>query len=187
MLSSAPLSQATRRALLVWAALGLQSCATRPRPAGDGAATQASDGRAALPPGARPTTPRPPSPLTAESRWLQSWFRGTPVQIVQQGDGPLAIEVPREHCFDPGRPQIRPALAAVLDKLAESLRRLPQARVVQMAAPADAGGGAALAQQRAHQLRLRLLARGIAPTRLLAGTVSAGAAVQLRVELDDAA
>lgn len=187
MLSSAHLHQATRRALLVGAALGLQACATRPRPAGDGTAPPAADGRAALPPGARPASPRPPSPLAAERQWLQSWFRGTPVQIAQQGEGPLAIEVPREHCFDPGRPQIKPALGAVLDKLAESLRRLPQARVVQLAAPADAGGSTALAQQRAHQLRLRLLARGIAPTRLLASSVSAGAAVQLRVELDVAA
>lgn len=178
MNSSAPSPQATRRALLVLAALGLQACATRP---------PSAEGRGTEPPAtARPTPTRPPSPLAAERQWLQSWFRGTPVQITQQGDGPLAIEVPREHCFEPGRAQIRPALAAVLDKLAESLRRLPQARLAQVAAPLDPGGTAALAQQRAHQLRLRLLTRGIAPTRLHAGSVSTAAAVQLRIELDDA-
>lgn len=166
----------TRRTLLVLTALGLQACASRP---------SNPETRTASPPPARPAPARPPSPLAAERQWLQSWFRGTPVQVSQSGSGALAVDVPREHSFEPGRHQVKPALGAVLDKLAESLRRLPRARVVQVAAPADADGGTALAQQRAHQVRLHLLARGIAPTRLNAGSVSAGSGVQLRVDVDD--
>jgi outer membrane protein OmpA-like peptidoglycan-associated protein len=75
----------------------------------------------------------PPTPgqaggaLSVEQAWLEDWFRGTPVRITRASVAELLIDVPREFCFDPGRDAVKPTLAAVLDKLAESLRRMPAA------------------------------------------------------------
>ncbi|MBA4178237.1 MAG: hypothetical protein C0505_17025 [Leptothrix sp. (in: Bacteria)] len=129
--------------------------------------------------------------LAIEQRWLQDWFRGTPVRIALRGDGVLAVEVPREFCFDSGRSQIKPALAAVLDKVAESLRRRPTTRLTLLAAPADPAGpstspaanpaSATLAQQRAAGVQRHLRDRGIALARLGEPTADGAAAVQLRI------
>ena len=54
-----------------------------------------------------------PAALAAERKWLQSLFAGTPVRVVQTRDGPLAVEVPREFCFEPGHSEIKPPLAAL--------------------------------------------------------------------------
>jgi outer membrane protein OmpA-like peptidoglycan-associated protein len=149
------------------------------------------------PPGPAPApapapAPGPPTPdqraalpaqLAVEQKWLSSWFKGTPVRIRQLDDGALTIEVPREFCFDPGRSTVKPALAAVLDKTAESLRRLPQAEVALIAAPADESGNAApLAVQRATQVREHLRTRGVQTTRLAKPAVASTAAVQLRID-----
>lgn len=149
----------------------------------------------APPPSGRPpvstTTPAPaaaPEPvrrdaLEAERRWLQQWFDGTPVVIAQPQREALAVEVPREFCFDAGRAEVKPPLKAVLDKLAQSLRRVPQARVQLVAAPADAGGDAALARQRATRVREHLRSRGVPADRLGEGRATTVAMVQLRVQL----
>jgi outer membrane protein OmpA-like peptidoglycan-associated protein len=190
-----PLRGAALSAALLAAVLGLQACSTAPR---GGVAPPASPAPAGAPATASTTAPTssatnaqtvapaaPPATLATERQWLQSWFAGTPVQISQRGDGPLAVSVPREFCFDAGRSTIKPALAAVLDKVAESLRRVPQARLQQLAAPADAGAaaGAALAVQRAAQLRARLLSRGVQVAQLTEPTAAADAAVLIQVAL----
>ncbi|MBK1714817.1 hypothetical protein [Rubrivivax gelatinosus] len=126
---------------------------------------------------ARPAAP----PLVVERQWLQSWFGGTPVVIAQQGAGPVALEVPLEFSFQAGRREVKPPLAAVLDKLAEALRRQPQLTLA-LAAPADAGGDAALAAQRAGALRSYLLERGASSAQLGAPQPAAGRAVKLRLE-----
>lgn len=123
-----------------------------------------------------------PAALATERQWLQSWFQGTPVLIAQRSDGALTVEVPREFCFDAGRSTLRPALAAVLDKVAESLRRTPLARLALLAAPDDPAGTAALAVQRATQMQKHLLARGVSASRLGKPTATAVAAAQLRIE-----
>ena len=114
--------------------------------------------------------PGPPTPeqrtgaveaLVVERQWLESWFKGTPVRIAQRPDGAIDIDVPREFCFDAGSSAVKPALAAVLDKLAESLRRVPLARVPLIAAPADAATAPSLALQRAQQVRDGLRSRGV--------------------------
>lgn len=127
--------------------------------------------------------PRTP-PLVVERQWLQSWFTGTPVRIVQQGSGPVAIEVPQAFCFDGGRSSVKPPLAAVLDKLALSLRRTPTARLQLLAAPGDGPAATAeLALQRAAQMRSHLLSRGVHAGQLGPPTATKVAAAQLRMEL----
>jgi outer membrane protein OmpA-like peptidoglycan-associated protein len=98
-----------------------------------------------------------PAALAVERQWLQSWFQGTPVLIGQGDDGALSVDVPREFCFDPGRSSVKPALAAVLNKVAESLRRVPQRVVeglrivVHALAPTSARGAWALGSQMVAQ------------------------------------
>ncbi len=131
------------------------------------------------------TTPEQRSALAAnlaiERQWLDSWFRGTPVRIVQRDDGVLAVDVPREFCFDRGSSNVKPALAAVLDKVAESLRRRPQAMLILLAAPDDRAGATPLALQRAMRVQKHLRDRGVPATRLGPPTAATAAAVQLRL------
>ena len=139
------------------------------------------------PPPAReaPAVPAPPRPgaLAVERQWLQSWFKGTPVRIEQRSTSAFEIEVPLAYCFGAGRSEIEPPLAAVLDKLAQSLQRKPEMRVDTLAAPGDAAGPPALAQQRADSVRKHLLARGVSSRRLSAPSATPAPAVQLRVGL----
>ena len=53
--------------------------------------------------------------LSTERQWLQQWFKDTPVQIAQQGDA-VSVDLPREFAFDTARSQVKPPLAAVLDR-----------------------------------------------------------------------
>ncbi|MDO9094255.1 MAG: hypothetical protein Q7U99_16660 [Rubrivivax sp.] len=178
---------------------GLQGCATSPAPAPAPASRAPGGTTATLPPAGAGRTPgssgtapmavpapapAPASnPLAAEREWLRSWFDGTPVQIEQRGEGPLNIDVPREFCFDAGSSRVLPALAAVLDKVAESLRRTPQAQLQTVAAPGDSAATSPLAMQRARQVRARLLSRGVASVQMPPATVTAQAAVQLQLTL----
>jgi outer membrane protein OmpA-like peptidoglycan-associated protein len=151
----------------------LAGCASPPAPSQPGVPRPAADAG---------TPPRPLS-LESERHWLQSWFAGTPVQIALRSDGALAVEVPREFCFDAGRSAVKPALAAVLDKVAESLRRQRTARLTLLAAPGDPAPNAGLARQRAEQVRTHLRGRGVPESRLAASSNAVAAAVQLRLEL----
>lgn len=135
------------------------------------------------PPAPADSPPAAATPLAIERRWLQQWFEGTPVRIGQDADGSLAVEVPREFCFDPGRSAVKPALAAVLDKVAESLRRVSQAKLVLVAAPPDADAAPPLALQRAAAMRRHLMTRGVLASRIAAATASDTTAVRLRMDL----
>jgi outer membrane protein OmpA-like peptidoglycan-associated protein len=177
--------------LCLLAVLALCGCASgpAPTPSSASAATPFSVAPAA-PQG--PAAPPPPtaaqqktataSMLAVERQWLASWFKGTPVVIAQQQDGAVVVDVPREFCFDKGRDAVKPALAAVLDKVAESLRRTASAELHLIAAPADASGAQGLALQRGTRVYDYLRTRGVAPARLTKPTVSPGNAVQLRIE-----
>lgn len=148
-----------------------------------GAAPASTSAPGAAPPPAAEPDPPPaagrPTPLMIERQWLQSWFKGTPVRIAQRGDGPLAVEVPVAFCFEAGAARVEPPLAALLDKVAESLRRVPQARLDTLAAPADAGASAGLALRRGDAVRRYLAARGV-PGRQL-GPPTAGTTPVLRL------
>ena len=174
-----------RRAWLMATAMALYGCASGPRSPAQGSTVGRDVPRNA---------PQRPHPLAVERDWLRSWFEGTPVTIAQRDDGPLSIEVPLAFSFAPNRSAVKPALAAVLDKLAQSLRRTG-ALLPGLAAPPDAGGPPALALQRAGALRAYLLARGVpvaqlgtpaaapAATPAAAPAATPAAAVQLRVEM----
>jgi outer membrane protein OmpA-like peptidoglycan-associated protein len=177
-----------RRVALLAAVLALGACATHPRPgAGDPPAAPVPQPATAPPPAPEAVAPvAPPGPASAlhtESQWLQSWFDGTPVVISQSGDGPLAVSVPLAFCFDTGARTVKPPLAAVLDKVAESLRRHPRARLVLVAAPGDGAGASPLALQRATQVRAQLRLRGVRELQLGSPTAATAAAVQLRMVL----
>ncbi len=164
----------TAAAAAAAAVLALQGCAgiaTAPSAASGGAAT------------AKPPPPARPAALAVERQWLQSWFAGTPVRIEQLSTRAFGIEVPREFSFDRGRSQIKPPLAAVLDKLAQSLQRKAALRVELIAAPGDGAGAAALAQRRAASVRQHLMSRGVAGSRLAEPEVAGSADVQLRIGL----
>lgn len=121
------------------------------------------------------------SALITEQRWLEEWFRGTPVVIARADSSTLAVDVPLAHSFDTGSNRVKPALGAVLDRVATSLHRQPAMRV-SIAAPADTNGAARLADGRAQKVRERLVSRGVAATRVTIGdTVAAGGAVQMRI------
>lgn len=123
-----------------------------------------------------------PEALAVERQWLGSWFKGTPVRIGQRNDGAVTVDVPREFCFDRGRSSVEPALAAVLDKVAASLRRVPLAHLTLLAAPDDAAGSAQLALQRAAEVHKYLRSRGVSAARLGKPSAATAAAVQLRME-----
>jgi outer membrane protein OmpA-like peptidoglycan-associated protein len=123
--------------------------------------------------------------IKVERQWLESWFKDTPVRIVSPSPTTLEVEVPREFSFDPSRQAVKPPLAAVLDKLAESLRRNPQLRVDGLAAPGDTANpqrsDRALAIRRAGQVQTHLRQRGVASTRVSSATVSDSPVVSLRL------
>jgi outer membrane protein OmpA-like peptidoglycan-associated protein len=152
-----------------------------------GACTSTQSPSSQQPSGAAPT-PTPdqraavPAQMDVERQWLSAWFKGTPVRIRQVDDGAVAIEVPREFCFDPGKSAVKPALGAVLYKMTQSLHRLALANVTLIAAPADAQGSPDLALKRAAQVHEHLRAAGVRPERLGKPSVASAPAVQLRME-----
>ena len=155
--------------LMFVVALGVCACSSVPPPVPAGPVT--ADQRTAV-----------ASALTVERQWLGSWFKGTPVAIGQRNDGAVTIDVPREFCFERGQSSVKPALAAVLDKVAESLRRVPQAGLPLLAAPDDAIGTTPLALQRAARMQEQLRSRGVPAIRLGKPSATSAAAVQLRME-----
>ncbi len=136
------------------AAASVTAPAPNATPAGSGAAPQ-------------PAAPLPPAgtPLAMEQRFLEGWFRGTPVVIATQPPTTLQLDVPLMYSFAAGKTDVHPALGKVIDKVAESLLRHPGARVT-ITASGDAGGGAALAQARTQRLRDSLGVKGVSATRV---------------------
>ena len=125
-----------------------------------------------------------PAELVVERQWLQSWFVGTPVTIMLRGTQSMTIDVPRQHCFDTGSTRIRPALAAVLDKLAQSMRRLPYSHLTMIAAPEDGGASKrSLALQRATRIQRQMRSIGVPAAKLGRPSVTTADAVQLRIDV----
>jgi len=133
----------------------------------------------------RPGTPgaSPATPLATEQRFLEDWFRGTPVVIAAQPPTALQLDVPLANSFDAGKADVKPALNAVLDRVAQSLLRHAGARIT-VTVSADAAGPATLAQARAQRVRDSLAAKGIAATRVsLIESARGGSPVQLRLSM----
>ena len=123
-----------------------------------------------------------PAHLAAERQWLSQWFKGTPVKNRQVDENAITIDVPREFCFDQGASKVKPALGAVLDKMTQSLQRVPIAQVTLIAAPGDAQGTSELALKRAAQVQQHLRNAGVRADRLGKPSVASAPAVQLRME-----
>ena len=174
--------------LLLVVALSLCGCASTP-PSSSSTSSPPSPATIAAQGPAASTPPTPAqqrtaaaSTLAVERQWLASWFKGTPVVVAQRPDGAVVVDVPREFCFDPGHDAVKPALAAVLDKVAQSLRRTPIAELHLIAAPNDASGSATLGVQRATRVYDYLRAHGVPAARRAKPSAASGAAVQLRME-----
>jgi outer membrane protein OmpA-like peptidoglycan-associated protein len=127
----------------------------------------------------------PAQPLQGEQRWLEDWFRGTPVVIVGEAQGSLRIEVPLRNSFDAGRVEIKPPLDAVLVRVATSMRRQPTA-VVHLIAPRDAQGESSLSLDRGDKVSDRLVSLGIAPQRIASVLVGGPTVMQMRLALPGA-
>lgn len=123
---------------------------------------------------------RPASPLAGLHERMASAMRGTPVDVEMSGSDLVLVSVPLQHSFDAGRAAVRPALAAVLDRLAGELRTLPEASLA-VAGPADQRGSALLAQDRAAATRDWLVSRGVAATRFGRPGRSSESAVEIRI------
>ena len=96
-------------------------------------------------------------------------------------DGRLRVAVPLEFSFERRRSAVRPALAAVLDRVAPGLRETP-AFVLRIGAPADEGGGGGnLAQDRAAAVRDYLVAKGVPRPRIVGTSREAEPRVELLV------
>ncbi len=118
-----------------------------------------------------PTVPQAAPPvLAAERHWLEELFRDTPVTVSAAPDAGVRVEVPLKYAFDTGKDQVKPPLAAVLDKVATSLHRQPRAQL-RVSAPAGA---------RAENVRQQMLKRGV-PASRIAPLVARGDAVELQL------
>jgi hypothetical protein len=105
---------------------------------------------------------------------LKSLFAGTPVQILDEADGAVLLSVPLAYAFDGAGSVAKPPVKAVLDKLAQSLKRQPAARL-QLAAPGPAS------DQRNAALRRQLSSAGVGAWRLAALASGRDDAVLLRL------
>lgn len=173
-----------RIAIVLALALALGACATPP---GGVSPTTPVEPPLVTPPGGVPPAagiqPGQAMPLATEQRWFEEWFRGTPVVIAVQSNSVLQVDVPLANSFDAGKTDIKPALAAVLERVSESLRRQVGARIT-VSTPGDAGGAATLAQARAAKVREHLVARRIAMPRIsIAEGSRTGGPVQLRLAI----
>lgn len=146
------------RLAALWLATGLAACTSTPpqRPAKPAAPAPAPQTPAttvvAPPPAAPPQQPQAAPPeLAPEAHWLQEWFGATPVKVVLDDQGLVRLTVPAVHAFTAGAAAPKPALKAVLDRVAQSLSRKPNAKVAVSVAPGVPGREAAVRSHLAGQ------------------------------------
>jgi outer membrane protein OmpA-like peptidoglycan-associated protein len=132
-------------------------------------------------PGQAPAPAAPPPPLAQEQRWLGQWFQGTPVVVAPGEDGAVEVGVPLEFSFDAGKSAVKPPLAAVLDKVSESLHRHAGARVLVSAPAIDGASAATLARERTGRMRDYLMNKGVVSRRIEPVTINGAKEVALRL------
>lgn len=170
---------APRRRCLLWGAAAaggallsvLGGCAGGgPKPSTSPGSTPSAPAIPAPAPGTLPD-PAPDQPgLDGLRSRLAREFAGTPVQLEMGETGAadvLRISVPQPHGFEAGRVAVRPALAAVLDRLVEPLRREAN-WTVRVAGPNDASGSGWIGPDRAAAVRDYLVLKGVAVRRFAA-------------------
>jgi hypothetical protein len=139
-------------------------------------------GVAAQPGAPSVSAPPTPTPIVTERRWLEEWFSKTPVVISQPNDNTLQLSVPAVNSFEAGQTVPKPALAAVLDRVAESLRRQINTRLTVMVAP-DADARAAQAINRGQRVVEHLVSRRVPTQRIVTPRVTEpGAPVVLQLQ-----
>lgn len=127
-----------------------------------------------------------PSALAQLHARLEREFAGTPVELRwTEAEGPpatqvLRIVVPQPHGFDAGSAAVRPALAAVLDRVAEAGRQ--QATwSLRCSAPPDARKAPAQGIDRAGAVRDYLVLKGLAAARFTPPQAATTAITELTV------
>ena len=161
-----------RRSLFLSVAVvaALAACGTRPVP---------PPVAPVPPPSSAPALP-PRGSLVTEQLRLAELFRGTPVVFSLQQDGSLRATIPRRFSFDAGASQVKPPLAAVLDRLAKS-QRLATSRL-RIAAPADPEvRNPALSRERTASVRDHLVGQGIAAARVVVNATGPADLVEIIV------
>lgn len=94
---------------------------------------------------------------------------GTGIGVERTADNQIRVQIPSDAGFDVGRSAIRPQLASVLDKFAQSMREHP-ATEIRIIGHTDSTGSDAvnnpLSIERAASTRDYLVARGVAVSRI---------------------
>lgn len=162
----------TTAPICLLAAMLLAACAGTSTPSGSGSSKSGT------------IAPPPNEALRTEQRWLQDWFKGTPVVVVLDR-GALRVEVPLRYSFDTGSAAVKEPLSAVLVRVATSMRRQPMARL-HLVAPRDATGDGSNALDRGDSVTDKLVSLGIGPQRIASVIVGPPTAVQLRLEMPPA-
>jgi hypothetical protein len=156
-----------------------RSSSTAPLPPG----SPAPEATTSVPtdPNAPPAAPTVP-PIASEKRWLDEWFAKTPVVIRQLNESTLQLTVPMANSFDLGQVPPKPALVAVLDRIAESMRRQVNTRLAVLVSP-DTGAPTSQAVSRAQKLSDHLISRRVQAQRIITSRTGVpGAPVQLQLQ-----
>lgn len=100
---------------------------------------------------------------------MEAATAGTGIEVTQTADNQLKLEVPSDVSFDTGRADIKPNLAPVLDRFAQTLNA-NTATTVRVIGHTDSRGSDAinnpLSINRAASVRDYLAARGVQPSRV---------------------
>ena len=126
-------------------------------------------------PGASSAAPVLPT-LASEQKRLGDLFADTPVTVQRSADGRLRLHVPLRFSFDAGRAAVKPPLAALLDRLATSLRQQAGFSVrINASGDSRSASASQLAHERSAATRDYLIAKGAPANRFIeAGVLDEG-------------
>jgi outer membrane protein OmpA-like peptidoglycan-associated protein len=108
--------------------------------------------------------------MQQQKQAMEQAAQGTGVAVTQTPDNQLKLQIPSDVSFDTGSATIRPEMRPVLERFASSLNANPSA-TVRIIGHTDSTGSDAVNQplsiQRAAAVRDYLVARGVAPQRIV--------------------
>lgn len=100
---------------------------------------------------------------------LEAATRGTGVNVSRTADNQLKLDIPSDISFDSGSANVRPEFQAVLNRFAQGMKTLPNAKVI-IVGHTDNSGGAAindpLSLHRANATREYVVRQGISAARI---------------------
>ena len=122
--------------------------------------------------------------MDAAAGKLRSALLGSGVEVSQTTDQRLWLSVPGEAAFAAGRSAVKPAVGALLDQVAATLRTIPQAEVQIVGNTDGSSTNTALALDRAASARDWMVARGVVPSRMsVSGRALRAPVAQARLDL----